>query len=160
VIIYNVPSRTSVNISADTTLLLAEEQKNIIGIKEASGNLDQCMKILKSKPKDFLFISGDDGLTFPLISLAADGVLSVVEHAYPGELSEMVLAALNSQMDKARKNHYKLLSFTNLLFAEGSPSGIKAALSILNVTQEYLRLPLVEVSKATWNKIEAEIKNL
>lgn len=160
VIIYNVPGRTSVNISADTTLQLAEEQKNIIGIKEASGNFDQCMKILKDKPKDFLFISGDDALTFPLIALGADGVISVVANAYPGEFSEMVRLALNGQLDKARKIHYKLLAFTNLLFAEGSPSGVKAALSIMNVTQEYLRLPLVEVSKATRNKIEAELKNL
>lgn len=160
VIIYNVPSRTSVNISAETTLLLAEEQKNIIGIKEASGNFDQCMKILKSKPKDFLFISGDDALTFPLIALGADGVISVVANAYPAEFSEMVRLALSGNLDKARKIHYKLLSFTNLLFAEGSPPGIKAALNILNVTQEYLRLPLVEVSKALWNKIEAEIKEL
>jgi 4-hydroxy-tetrahydrodipicolinate synthase len=160
VIIYNVPGRTSVNISADTTLLLAEEQKNIIGIKEASGNFDQCMKILKSKPKDFLFISGDDALTFPLIALGADGVISVVANAYPGEFSDMVRLALNGQLDKARKIHYKLLSFTNLLFSEGSPPGVKAALSIMNVTQEYLRLPLVEVSKATRNKIEGEIKSL
>ena len=160
VIIYNVPARTSVNISADTTLLLAEEQKNIIGIKEASGNFDQCMKILKSKPKDFLFISGDDALTFPLIALGADGVISVVANAYPAEFSEMVRLALNGQLDKARKIHYKLLGFTNLLFAEGSPPGVKAALNIMNVTQEYLRLPLVEVSKSTRNKIEAEIKNL
>lgn len=160
VIIYNVPSRTSMNISADTTLLLAEEQKNIIGIKEASGNFDQCMKILKNKPKDFLFISGDDALTFPLIALGGNGVISVVANAYPGEFSEMVRLALNGQMDKARKIHYKLLSFTNLLFAEGSPSGVKAALNILNVTEEYLRLPLVEVSKATRNKIGAEIKKM
>jgi len=160
VIIYNVPGRTSVNISADTTLLLAEEQKNIIGIKEASGNFDQCMKILQNKPKDFLFISGDDALTFPLIALGGDGVISVVANAYPAEFSEMVRLALDGQYDKARKLHYKLLTFTNLLFSEGSPSGVKAALSIMNVTQEYLRLPLVEVSKATRNKIEAEIKSI
>jgi 4-hydroxy-tetrahydrodipicolinate synthase len=160
VIIYNVPGRTSVNISADTTLLLAEEQKNIIGIKEASGNFDQCMKILQSKSKDFLFISGDDALTFPLIALGADGVISVVANAFPSEFSEMVRLALNGQFDKARKLHYKLLAFTNLLFSEGSPPGVKAALSIMNVTQEYLRLPLVEVTKATRNKIEAEIKKM
>jgi 4-hydroxy-tetrahydrodipicolinate synthase len=160
VIIYNVPSRTSMNISAETTLLLAEEQKNIIGIKEASGNFDQCMKILRDKPKEFLFISGDDALTFPLISLGCDGVISVVANAYPGEFSEMVRLALNGQLDKARKIHYKLLTFTNLLFAEGSPPGVKAALNIMNVTQEYLRLPLVEVSKATRNKIAEEIKSI
>src|SRR5258705_1903147 len=138
VIIYNVPGRTSVNISADTTLLLAEEQKNIIGIKEASGNFDQCMKILQSKPKDFLFISGDDALTFPLIALGADGVISVVANAYPGEFSEMVRLALNGQFDKARRIHYKLLTFTNLQFAEVRPPGVKAAFSIMNVTQKYL----------------------
>jgi len=158
VIIYNVPSRTSVNITADTTLLLAEEMKNIIGVKEASGNFDQCMRILKNKPKDFLFISGDDALTFPLISLGCDGVISVVANAFPKEFSEMVWLAREGNFERARKIHYKLLTFTNLLFAEGSPPGIKAALSMLGISQEHLRLPLVGVSKTTWNKIEAEIK--
>jgi len=157
VIIYNVPSRTSVNISADTTLLLAEED-NIIGVKEASGNFDQCMRILKNKPKDFLFISGDDALTFPLMALGADGVISVVANAYPKEFSEMVRSALEGNYDRARRIHYRLLTFTNLLFAEGSPSGIKAALKMLNICDEYLRLPLVGVSKTTWNKIEEAIR--
>jgi 4-hydroxy-tetrahydrodipicolinate synthase len=160
VIIYNVPSRTSVNIAADTTLILAEEMKNIVGVKEASGNFDQCMKILKSKQKDFLFISGDDALTFPLISLGCEGVISVVANAYPKEFSEMVRIAREGHFERARKIHYKLLSFTNLLFAEGSPSGIKAALSMMNITQEHLRLPLVGVSKTLLNKLEAEIKTI
>jgi 4-hydroxy-tetrahydrodipicolinate synthase len=160
VIIYNVPSRTSMNIVADTTLLLAEEMKNIIGIKEASGNFDQCMKILQHKPKDFLFISGDDALTFPLIALGADGVISVVANAYPKEFSEMVRLAREGNIERARKIHYKLLMFTNLLFAEGSPPGIKAALNMLGISQEHLRLPLVGVSKTLWNKIEAEIKEI
>lgn len=159
VIIYNVPSRTSVNISADTTLLLAEEE-NIIGVKEASGNFDQCMRILKNKPKDFLFISGDDALTFPLMALGADGVISVVANAYPKEFSEMVRLALEGNFDRARKIHYQLLTFTNLLFTEGSPSGIKAALSMMNICEDYLRLPLVGVSKTTWNKIEEAIKEI
>ncbi|MBK5284500.1 MAG: 4-hydroxy-tetrahydrodipicolinate synthase, partial [Bacteroidia bacterium] len=159
VIIYNVPSRTSVNISADTTLLLAEED-NIIGVKEASGNFDQCMRILKNKPKDFLFISGDDALTFPLMALGADGVISVVANAYPKEFSEMVRSALEGNYDRARKIHYRLLTFTNLLFVEGSPSGIKAALKMLHICDEYLRLPLVGISKTTWNRMEDAIKEI
>lgn len=159
VIVYNVPSRTSVNITADTTLALAEEN-NIIGIKEASGNFDQCMRILKNKPKDFLFVSGDDAITLPLIALGCDGVISVVANAYPQEFSEMVRFAREGNFERARKIHYKLLAFTNLLFVEGSPPGIKAALSMMGITDEHLRLPLVGVSKTTWNKMEAEIKKI
>ena len=160
VIIYNVPSRTSMNIAAETTLQLAEEMKNIIGVKEASGNFDQCMRILKNKPKDFLFISGDDAITLPLIALGGEGVISVVANAYPKEFSEMVRLAREGNFERARKLQYKLLAFTNLLFAEGSPAGIKAALSLLGITQEYLRLPLVPVSRTLANKIEVEIKGM
>ncbi len=162
-IIYNVPSRTSVNITAETTLKLAEEVTGIIGIKEASGNLMQCMDIIKNKPKDFLVISGDDALTLPLIAAGADGVISVVANAFPKEFSEMVSLALAGNVKKAREIHYKLLKFINALFEDGSPSGIKAALEMMELCSNNLRLPLVKVNKqtnATLNNLIKEIKGI
>ncbi len=158
IIIYNVPSRTGSNIAADTTLALANDIKNIIGIKEASGNFDQFMQILKDKPKNFLMISGDDTVTLPLIALGADGVISVVANAYPKDFSAMVHHAMDGNFADARKLHYKLLDITNSLFLENNPAGIKAALSLLGITQEFVRLPLVTVSKATQNKMAAVMK--
>lgn len=148
VILYNVPGRTSVNLSAETTLKLAHDFRNIIGIKEASGNLMQIMELIKGKPEDFLVISGDDALTLPLISLGADGVISVVANAFPKEMTEMVALAIKGKTMKARNLHYDLLEFTNLLFADGNPSGIKAAMEILGLCEGFVRLPLVKVSKA------------
>ncbi len=159
VIIYNVPSRTGSNILAETTLQLAEDIKNIIGIKEASGNMEQVMNIIKNKPKDFLVISGDDAITLPVIACGGDGVISVVANAYPREFSDMVRFALEGNFEKARKLHYKLMEFIHALFADGSPGGIKAALSIMNVCQEHLRLPLVGVNKATLNKLTTLIND-
>ncbi len=158
IILYNVPSRTGCNISAETTLSLAADFRNIIGIKEASGNFDQFMQILKDKPKNFLMISGDDTVTLPLIALGADGVISVVANAYPKEFSSMVHHAMEGNFSDARKLHYKLLDITNSLFMENNPAGIKAALSLLGITQEFVRLPLVPVSKATQNKMMAVMK--
>jgi len=155
VIIYNVPSRTGSNITAETTISLATDFKNIVGIKEASGNFDQFMQILKYRPKNFLMISGDDSITLPLVALGADGVISVVANAYPKEFCLMVHNALEGKYDEARKQHYKLLDIINSLFLENNPAGIKAALSLLEITQEHLRLPLVTVSKATLNKMSA-----
>ena len=156
VILYNVPSRTGSNIAAETTLHLANEIKNIIGIKEASGNIEQCMQIINEKPKDFLVISGDDNLTLPLIACGFDGVISVVGNAYPKEFSNMVRTALNSEFDKARKLHYRLFEITKLLFAEGSPGGVKELLHLKNICQTHLRLPLVGVSE----KLKAAMKEL
>jgi len=153
VIIYNVPSRTGSNITAETTISLATDFKNIIGIKEASGNFDQFMQILKYRPKNFLMISGDDSVTLPLIALGADGVISVVANAYPKEFCLMVHNALEGKYEEARRQHYKLLEIINSLFIENNPAGVKAALSLLEITQEHLRLPLVTVSKATLNKM-------
>jgi len=158
VILYNVPTRTGSNMLAETTLQLAEEVRNIIGIKEASGNMEQVMRIIQNKPKDFLVISGDDAITLPIIACGGDGVISVVANAYPREFSDMVRLSLEGNFDKAKKLHYKLLEFIQTLFADGSPGGIKAALNIMNVCQEYVRLPLVGVNKATLNKLTALIE--
>ncbi|MEI6820428.1 MAG: 4-hydroxy-tetrahydrodipicolinate synthase [Bacteroidota bacterium] len=159
-VIYNVPSRTSVNISAETTLKLANEVTGIIGIKEASGNILQCMEIIKNKPKDFLVISGDDALTLPFIAAGADGVISVVANAFPKEFSEMVDLALAGNMKKAREIHYKLLKFINAIFEDGSPSGVKAALEVMELCSNNLRLPLVKVNKQTNASISAIIKEI
>ncbi|GIV27372.1 MAG: 4-hydroxy-tetrahydrodipicolinate synthase [Bacteroidia bacterium] len=156
IILYNVPGRTSSNIQWQTTLRLANDFKNIIGIKEASGNMEQIMKIIAKRPKDFLVISGDDNLTLPLIAAGADGVISVVANAYPKRFSEMVHAALKGDFEKARKLHYSLLFFTEQLFADGNPGGIKYALNILGITQPYVRLPLALPNKT----VQSEIKKL
>ncbi len=147
VILYNVPSRTGSNITAETTLRLAHDIKNIIGIKEASGNMEQCMFIIKNRPADFLLISGDDGITLPLMGAGADGVISVVANAYPEVFSEMVRKGLAGNFTEARRLHYQLLDLIPMLFTEGSPSGIKAVLSAMNLCDEYVRLPLVPVSE-------------
>lgn len=144
IILYNVPGRTSSNLTAETTLRLANNFKNIIGIKEASGNVEQCMKIIKNRPKDFLVISGDDNLTLPLLASGADGVISVVANAWPKDFSEMVRCSLIGDFTKARKFHYKLFEITEQLFADGNPGGIKFALSQLKICGPSLRLPLVE----------------
>ncbi len=157
VILYNVPGRTGCNMLADTTLNLANDFENIIGVKEASGNLEQIMNIIKDKPEGFLVISGDDLITLPLIAAGADGVISVVANAFPKEFSEMVRMALKGNFEKARELHYLLTEITSLLFAEGSPSGIKAALTMMEICDDYLRLPLVNISKSHYNKIAAAI---
>ena len=159
-LIYNVPSRTGVNISAETTLKLAAEASGIIGIKEASGNMMQCMQIIKDKPKDFLVISGEDALTLPLIAAGADGVISVVANAFPKEFSEMVQLALSGNIKKAKELHYTLFNFTNAVFEDGSPSGIKAALEVLEICQNNLRLPLVKVNKQTFSTIQNIVKEI
>ncbi len=153
VIMYNVPGRTSVNITAETTLQLAKHP-NIIAIKEASGNLSQIMKILKNKPDDFLVISGDDALTFPMIMLGAAGVISVVAMAKPRLMSDMVRYALEGNVQKAKQLHYKLLDLTNAIFEDGNPAGIKAALSLQGLIKYNLRLPLVKVNDKTYEKIK------
>ncbi|HPK04549.1 MAG TPA: 4-hydroxy-tetrahydrodipicolinate synthase [Bacteroidales bacterium] len=157
VILYNVPGRTSLNMSAETTLKLAHELKNIVAIKEASGNLPQCMEIIKNRPAGFKVISGDDILTLPLLALGADGVISVVANAFPAEFSEMVRLALKGNFDKARVIHYQLTNIIESLFVDGNPAGIKAALSILGLIQNNLRLPLVKVSQSVFRQIENQI---
>lgn len=153
ILLYNVPGRTMSNITAETTLRLARDFKNIVGIKEASGNLDQIATILKHRPKDFLVISGDDALTLPIMALGGDGVISVVGNALPEEFSRLVHAAMKGDLATARTEHFKLLELMTYLFLEGNPGGIKEALKILGLCDHHLRLPLVPVSEATAKKI-------
>ena len=157
VYLYNVPSRTSVNISAETTLRLATEINNIDGIKEASGDMQQVMQILKDKPDDFIVLSGDDALTLPMLAMGADGVISVVANAFPAEFSEMVRLGLKGKLKSARTIHYGILDIINALFADGNPAGIKAALDILGLLNNNLRLPLVKVNKAVYNQLNTLI---
>ena len=153
VVIYNVPGRTGVNITADTTLQLANECPNIIGIKEASGNIAQAMQILRNKPERFLLISGDDALTYPLVALGAAGVISVIANALPKEMSTMVRHALKGDQKKALPLHYRMLPLMNAIFEEGNPTGIKALLEIEGHISNVLRMPLVKASKPLYNKI-------
>ena len=157
VILYSVPGRTASAVEASTTLELAHEVKNIIGIKEASGNMERIMQILKHRPKDFLVISGDDVLTLPILACGGDGVISVIANAFPRDFSEMVRLALAGQYDKARRLHYKLLEVTQAIYVDGNPAGVKGLLSVMGITQEHLRLPLVSVGKATLNKFQEMI---
>jgi 4-hydroxy-tetrahydrodipicolinate synthase len=154
VILYTVPGRTSSNIAASTTLRLAKDCSNIIGIKEASGNFDQIFQVIKNRPDNFLVLSGDDGLTLPLIAAGADGVISVTANSFPKEFSDMVRYALEGNFEQARILHYKLIDFTNALFCDGSPSGIKAALEIKNLCVNFVRLPLVTVNPEAYKLIQ------
>ena len=147
IILYNVPSRTSVNISSDTVLKLANDFKNIVAIKEASGDLEQIMRIIKDKPKDFLVISGDDPLTLPMIYMGGKGVISVLAQSHPKEFSKMISNGLLGKIDLANKLHYKLFQLYNPLFIEGNPVGIKACLETLGIIKSFVRLSLSEASK-------------
>ena len=158
VILYTVPGRTGSNISALTTLRLARECNNIIGIKEASGSIDQIGQVLRNRPKDFLVLSGDDALTLSLLALGADGVISVVANVFPKEFSDMVRFGLKGDFAKAREIHFRLLNFINSLFADGSPAGVKAALEIKKLAGNFLRLPLVPVNNSTYKLIQQLIK--
>ena len=159
-ILYNVPGRTACNMTAETTLNLASEFENIIGVKEASGNFEQIMTIIQNKPDGFLVISGDDLITLPLIAAGADGVISVVANAFPREYSEMVRLCLKENFEKARELHYQLTNITPMLFSEGSPAGVKGVLNFMQICDDYLRLPLVNVSKAHLNRILAEVEKI
>ena len=153
IILYNVPGRTGSNMTADTTLRLARDFKNIIAIKEASANLDQMGRILKHRPKDFMLISGDDALTLPIIAMGGDGVISVVGNALPNEFGALVHAALKGDLTTARKEHLRLLEVIDLLFAEGNPGGIKYVLKVLGICDDTMRLPLVNISEGTAKKL-------
>jgi 4-hydroxy-tetrahydrodipicolinate synthase len=160
VILYNVPGRTGSNVNADTVIRLANDFKNIIGIKEASGNFDQINQIMRDKPENFLLISGDDPVALPMIALGAVGVISVIGNALPGQTSDMVRFCLSGDFKAAQKNHSNLINFTRLMFVEGNPAGIKTALKYLNVCEDVLRLPLVKVSSNTAELIIKETKKL
>lgn len=153
IIVYNVPGRTSSNISAHTTVRLATDFNNIVAVKEASGDMDQIMRILKDKPSNFVVISGDDSLTLPMIYMGAEGVISVIGQSHPKEFSDMVSFALSGEQESANQVHYKLYSFYGALYAEGNPVGVKACLECLGICKAVVRLPLIEASSIIRNKL-------
>jgi 4-hydroxy-tetrahydrodipicolinate synthase len=153
VVLYNVPGRTAVNISARTTLRLAREVENIVAVKEASANLSQIMEILGERPSGFRVLSGDDAWTLPLIALGAEGIVSVAANEAPDLMSRMVEAALNGQWDEARSLHYRLLPLMEINFVETSPGPVKAALAMMGLIEETLRLPLVPVQEESRAKL-------
>lgn len=160
IIIYNVPSRTGQNMTADTQLRIARECKNVIATKEASGNMEQVMQIIKHKPEGFLVISGDDAITLPIIACGGDGVISVVANAYPEGFSEMVRHCLAGDFEKARPLHYQYTDIIASLFAEGSPAGVKCYLSEMNLCQHTFRQPVWPVSAALQDRIKQLMKSV
>jgi 4-hydroxy-tetrahydrodipicolinate synthase len=158
VILYNIPGRTGINMTAETTLTLAHETANIVGVKEASGLFGQIMAIIRDRPDDFAVISGDDALTLPLIAVGGDGVISVAANAFPQRMATLVHEALYHRLDNARQIHYGMLALYDALSADGNPAGIKAALHIMEMAENVLRLPLVAVSQKTYNQLEIEVK--
>ncbi|MCQ2252788.1 MAG: 4-hydroxy-tetrahydrodipicolinate synthase [Bacteroidales bacterium] len=157
VILYNVPGRTGRGMDAATILQLANDFRNIVAVKEASGNMDQIMEIIQKKPEDFILISGDDSLTVPMISVGCSGVISVAANVVPKQFCSMIKAAMNGDFKEASRIHYMLLDLMNTLFEDGSPSGAKAALAQLGLMKEVLRLPLVEVCEKTREHIKVAL---
>lgn len=160
IILYNVPGRTGVNMTAETTLRIAREFENVVAIKEASGNIVQMDDIIKNKPADFMVISGDDGITFPLITLGAVGVISVIGNAFPKEFGKMVRLALNGDYDSALRIHHEFTELFSLLFVDGNPAGVKAMLNAMGYICNKLRLPLVPTRITTYEKMRVVLDNL
>lgn len=160
VILYNVPSRTGANMTAENILKMANEIPGVIGVKEASGDLDQVMKIIREKPDDFLVISGEDALTMPMVAAGGDGVISVITNAYPREFSDMVRLTLNGKVKQARKYHYLLYQLIDDIFADGNPAGIKAALEEKGLCKNILRLPLVRANDEVAAMIRKSVKEI
>ncbi len=160
VILYNVPGRTGVNMLASTTLRLAKEFPVICAIKEASGNFTQIDDIIKNKPEEFMVISGDDGITFPLITLGAVGVISVIGNAFPKEFSRMVRLALQGDYNSSRQIHHRFTELIELLFVEGNPAGVKSMLAVMDYIENVLRLPLVPNTIKTYEKIRLVLNEL
>lgn len=160
IILYNVPSRTGSNIAASTTIRLANEVENINGIKEASGNMAQCMQILRDKPQEFLVVSGDDALALAQIACGMRGVISVAANCFPKQFSEMVSVALRDEFDSARKINNILLQGYDILFAENNPAGLKAFLAELGIIKNHLRLPLVPLSENIYRQVRAYLPTL
>jgi 4-hydroxy-tetrahydrodipicolinate synthase len=157
VILYNVPSRTGSNVSAATVLRIAHDFKNVVAVKEASGDLEQVMAIIKDRPAGFLVLSGEDNLSLAIIAAGGDGVISVSGQAFPAVFTEMIRQSLAGEMATARNLHYRLFSVTQMLFAEGNPGGVKAALDILEIIPPFMRQPLWPISHSLRSTIEAEI---
>ena len=160
IILYNVPGRTGVNMTAETTLRIAREFENVVAVKEASGNITQMDDIIKNKPDRFNVISGDDGITFPLVTLGAIGVISVIGNAFPREFSRMVRLALAGDYDSARTIHHSFTELFSLLFVDGNPAGVKAMLHAMGVVENELRLPLVPTTLVTMEKISTIVREL
>ena len=160
VVLYNVPGRTGVNMQAATTVRLARDCKNIVAIKEASGNLEQVDEIIKNKPKDFDVISGDDALTFPMVSCGAVGVISVIGNALPKEFSKMIRLQMRGEYDPARIIHHRFTDLFSLLFVDGNPAGVKAMLSEMGFIENKLRLPLVPMRIKNMQRMSEILKEL
>ncbi len=160
IIVYNVPARTGSNIMPETIVSLTEKHKNIVALKEASGDFSQLMQLMNKKPNGFNVLSGDDALTLPMVSLGVKGVISVVANSHPYEFSSLVKAALANDYTKAREFQYRLVNYINALFTEGSPAGIKASLEILGLCKKNVRLPLVPVSDEHYLRLQSLISSI
>ena len=160
VVLYNVPGRTGVNLKAETTVRLARDCENIVAIKEASGSLEQVDEIIKNKPKEFAVISGDDALTFPMISCGAEGVISVIGNALPKEFSRMIRLEFKGEYEAARKIHHRFTELFSLLFVDGNPAGVKAMLHEMGFIENVLRLPRVPTRISTLQKMSEILKEL
>ena len=160
VVLYNVPGRTGVNMQAATTVRLAHDCDNIVAIKEASGNLEQVDEIIKNKPRGFDVISGDDALTFPMVSCGAVGVISVIGNALPKEFSKMIRLQMKGEYDPARKIHHRFIDLFSLLFVDGNPAGVKAMLHEMGFIENVLRLPLVPTRISTLQRMAEIMKEL
>jgi len=160
IILYNVPGRTVTNMLPATTLRLAQEFKHIVAVKEASGNMAQCMELVQGAPADFAVLSGDDDLVLPQMAIGMHGVISVAANCFTKDFSQMVHLARQGQFEAAKGLHYRLLKGINLLFAEGNPAGVKCVLQDMGIMQDTLRLPLVNVSAATQNQIQDYLKSI
>jgi len=154
IVLYNVPGRTASNMEVATTLRLANDFDNIVAVKEASGDMDQIMKIIKNKPSDFVVLSGDDGLTLPIIYMGAEGVISVIGQSHPKKYSDMVSFGMSGNNNIANQLHYELYDFYGPLYAEGNPAGVKACLELFGICKSVVRPPLVEASDAIKNELK------
>ena len=160
IVLYNVPGRTGVNMTAETTLRIARDFKNVVAVKEDSGNISQMDDIIKNKPENFNVISGDDGITFPLITLGAIGVISVIGNAFPREFSRMVRLGLAGDYASARTIHHSFTELFDLLFVDGNPAGAKSMLNAMGFIENKLRLPLVPTRITTFEKIRNVLRQL
>lgn len=160
VILYNVPGRTASNMLPETVLRLANDFKNIIGIKEAAGDIVQAMKLIKNKPEGFLVISGDDMVTLPMVLAGGSGVISVIGEGFPKEFSEMVRLGLQRKVDEAYKLHYLLADSIDMIFEQGNPGGIKEVFKLLGLSENTVRLPLVNVNQDLSNRLDKFVKSL
>lgn len=160
IVLYNVPGRTAVNMRAETSLRIAAEVPNAVAIKEASGDLEQCMDLVRQRAKDFLVLSGDDTLILPQLGAGFDGIISVAANALPAEFTAIVNAGLEGDFEKARAAHYRILETMRLFFAEGNPAGVKAALDLLGICGPAVRLPLVPASSVLAGQLRLSMKGI